>query len=285
MVDLHVHSTFSDGSEEPERLAELGAAAGVAAMALTDHDSTRGTARFVAAATALGIRTVTGVELSVEHPDFELHMLAFGVDPDDRALQDALEAVRGGRHTRNLRMLAKLRELGCPLDYAAVESLAGDGEVVGRPHIAAALVNAGHVDSKQAAFQRYLSEGAPAYCDRLRLGPAHAMKLIRAAGGLPVLAHPHLLGLERRALRKLVGRLRREGLAGIEAYHSQQGPDATAALLGLAKDLGLFVTGGSDFHGSFNPDIRIGVGFGNLRVPDESFDALLAALSRSRGIS
>jgi hypothetical protein len=274
MVDLHLHSTFSDGSEEPEKLAELGAAAGLTAMALTDHDSLRGTARFAAAAAALGIQTVAGVEISVEYPDNELHMLGFGIDAGHAEIQECLSDLRGGRHARNLRMLAKLRDLGCPLDYAAVAALAGDGEVVGRPHIAAALLNAGYVGDKQEAFAKYLAYGAPAYCDRLRMGPERAMKLIRAAGGLPVLAHPHLLGLKRTALRTLVEELKRLGLAGIEAYHSQQSTDVTSGMLWLAKDLGLIVTGGSDFHGAFNPDIRIGVGFGGLRVPDECFDVL-----------
>lgn len=280
MVDLHFHSTFSDGSEEPEALAALGAAAGLGAMALTDHDSTRGVARFAAAAAAHGIRSVSGVEISVEYPGNEMHLLAFGVDPDHAELQSCLEDIRGGRHVRNLRIVDKLRSLGCPLDYDAVSALAGDGEVVGRPHFAQALVQAGHVRDKQEAFSRYLGCGAPAYCDRLRLGPARAIRLIRSAGGLAVLAHPHLLGLTRNALRKLVTELRKEGLAGLEAYHSEQRGEVTTLLLGMARDLGLLATGGSDFHGSFNPSLSLGTGFGGLRVPDECFDLLLERLNR-----
>lgn len=279
MVDLHLHSTFSDGSEEPEALAGLSAAAGMTAVSLTDHDSTRGTARFAAAAAALGIRTLPGVELSVDHPNNELHLLAYGIDLDHAELQDCLADVRGGRHARNLCIVAKLRDLGCPLEYAAIEALAGDDEVVGRPHIATALANAGFVGDKQEAFTKYLAYGAPAYCDRLRLGPERAIRLIRSAGGVSVLAHPHLLGLERRALRTLVAGLKGFGLAGIEAYHSQQGADVTAGLLWMAKELGLLVTGGSDYHGSFNPAIRVGVGFGGLRVPDECFTALTGRIA------
>jgi len=279
MVDLHLHSTFSDGSEEPETLVAQAAAAGLSALSLTDHDTTRGCAPFAAAAYEKGIRTVTGVEISVENPDGELHILGFGIDPDHMELQRTLEQIRGGRHVRNLRMLEKLRDLGCPLEYDAVASLAGDLEVVGRPHLAEALIRAGFVKDKQEAFARYLGHGAPAYCDRLRMGATRAMALIRAAGGLPVLAHPHLLRLNRTALRKVVTGLRKDGLAGLEAYHSEQNERVTAALLWLARDLGLLVTGGSDYHGQFNPSIRIGVGFGGLRVPDECFDKLRERLT------
>ncbi len=274
MVDLHLHSTFSDGSEEPEALVALGAAAGLTALSLTDHDTTQGSARFAVAAAAHGIRSILGVEISAEHPGGELHLLGFGMDPEQAELQENLEALREGRHRRNLGILEKLGDLGIPLEYDAVVSLAGDREVVGRPHFAMALVSAGHVRDKQEAFSRYLAYGAPAYCDRLRLGPARAMTLIRAAGGVPVLAHPLLLRLNRDPLRKLVAGLRKEGLCGIEAYYPGQSPQATAALLRLARDLGLLVTGGSDFHGPPDSNFRIGTGFGDLRVPEECYDKL-----------
>jgi len=279
MVDLHLHSTFSDGSDSPEALVELAAGAGLAAIALTDHDTTDGTERFLAAAAGRGIQTITGIELSVEGSEGSLHMLGYGIDPSDAALQQNLSELRGGRHSRNERILQKLDNLGLPLAYESVVAHAGNDEVVGRPHIAAALVDAGYVATVQEAFEKYLIKGAPAYSDRLRLGTARAIALIRAAGGLPVLAHPHLLRLKRKPLQKLVAQLRKDGLAGIEVWHSQHNANVAAAMHGLARDLGLLVTGGSDYHGHLKGNIRIGVGPGHLRIPDECFAKLKSALS------
>lgn len=279
MVDLHLHSTFSDGIETPERLAALGREAGLSALALTDHDTLEGTRRFQAAAAAHGIRTVTGVEISVESPGREVHVLGYGVDPEHGDLRRSLGDLREGRHARNLRILAKLRDLGCPLDYEALRRLAGDDGVIGRPHLAQALIEAGHARNKPEAFARFLGRGAPAYCDRLRLGPARALALIHAAGGVAVLAHPHLLGLQREDLRRFVRQLRQDGLDGIEAYHSEQPANVTAALLQLAADLGLLVTGGSDFHGATQLNFRVGFGFGGLRVPDDCFARLAERLA------
>ncbi len=279
MVDLHLHSTFSDGSDSPEALVDLAIEAKLTAISLTDHDTTEGTERFLAAASACGISTITGIELSVEGPDGSLHMLGYGIDPADSALQENLKELRNGRHRRNEKILQKLDNLGLSLDYDNVVGLAGNDEVVGRPHIAAAMVAAGYVETRQEAFQKYLIQGAPAYADRLRLGAARAMSLIRSAGGLPVLAHPHLLRLKRKPLQKLVAQLRRNGLAGIEVWHSRHNHNVIAALHGIAHDLGLLVTGGSDYHGQFKGSVRIGVGPGHLRVPDECFAKLMANLS------
>ena len=289
MVDMHFHSIFSDGSESPERLAEMGAKLGLKGMVLTDHDTFAGTARFAAAAAERGIRTISGVELSLDFGKHELHLLGYGFDPANPRMVDTLAEFQRSRKERTRKILDRLDALGVPVTMEEVEqarramACGGDapaaegdnGEAsIGRPHIAAALVARGYVPDVRAAFTRYLAHDAPAYVPRERLKPAEAVALVHQAGGTPVIAHPKLIGLDWRQLRKFVGELRDAGLAGLEAYHSGHDPVTTARILAIARDLGLCCTGGSDFHGIHKPAIGIGAGYGGLRVPDECFDAL-----------
>lgn len=281
MIDLHFHSTFSDGSFSPEELVELGASAGLTAMALTDHDSTRGVSAFLTAAAAKGIRAMSGLELSVDVPNITVHILAYGCDPDNGPLNEALVQIRDGRYRRNVEILSKLSKLGCYLTWGEVSAYAGDKEVVARPHFAQALIDKGFARSKQDAFDRFLAKGAAAYVDRFRLGPEMALKLIRDAGGVAVLAHPALCGLDSAKLRDFIGKLTAWGLSGIEAYYTGHTAAQVAEYLGYTRVFELIATGGTDFHGTMSPALKIGVGSGSLNVPDDLYDGLVARLRRA----
>jgi 3',5'-nucleoside bisphosphate phosphatase len=284
VIDLHTHSTFSDGSLTPEELVALARRRGLSALALTDHDSTAGMPRFRAACAASaaegyregqGLRGIAGVEISVDVAHGTLHLLGYCLDTGHAGLEQMLERIRAGRQDRNGQILKRLNDLGLTLAWEDVASLAGE-EVVGRPHFAQAMLAKGYVATKEEAFDRYLGKGKAAYFDRFRLAAPQALEVLLRAGGVPSLAHPFTLDLDRAALRRYVGELRDVGLQAIEVYYSEHSPDLTAQYLALAREFGLAVTGGSDFHGEMNPKIDVGVGFGALRVPDELADALLA---------
>ena len=265
VIDLHTHSTCSDGSLTPEELAAAAAATKLEAVALTDHDTTDGLPRFLVAARRVGLCGITGIEISAEHHPGAMHMLGYFLDPSHTGLQEDLARLRKGRSERNRQILHKLCALGLELTWDEVHALAG-GEVVGRPHFAQALIKRGHVKDKGEAFARFLARGRPAYAERLRLSPADSIQMIRNAGGVPVLAHPCSLKLGQKQLRTLLMELRSAGLEGIEVYHSEHNTSQTRLYHRLATDMGLAMTGGSDFHGALMPDIKLGRGFGGLRV-------------------
>lgn len=284
MLDLHIHSTFSDGSDTPEALAALGARAGLTAMALTDHDNVRGAASFLQACRSHRITGLTGVEISAEVSAGTLHILGYGVDPTHAELLRQLDRVLDGREWRNEQILARLQKLGFPLVWEEVASLAGD-DVVGRPHFARALQKRGFVSDTQEAFDKYLAKGKPAYVDRYRLLPVDGIRLIRAAGGLPVMAHPFTWIGEDAALETALVELAAQGLGGIEAYYPEYASERTVTYLRLARKLGLVVTGGTDYHGAAKPGLALGIGEGNFHVPDSLLPPLLAALPSRAGVT
>ena len=277
MIDLHIHSTFSDGSLTPEEIVNQARELKLHAVALTDHDSTGGLDRFLAACgNGNGDRAligIPGVEISAGFDDGAMHLLGYFFDHRDATLQAALERVREGRGTRNAEILANLNRLGIGVTDADVARHVGE-DVVGRPHIAAAMQAAGHVTSRREAFTRYLARGGAAYADRYRLGAEEAIRLIRAAGGVAVLAHPGAMSVGRARLHELVKRLTAAGLGGIEAYYPLHSPRDTEVFVSLAAEFGLAVAGGSDFHGAMTPDIGMGSGFGSLKVPNRIVDEL-----------
>ncbi len=279
MIDLHLHSTCSDGSETPEQLVRRARRLGLTALSLTDHDTLAGTGAFLAACREQGLVGLPGVELSLDvaQEGGTLHLLGYGIDPAHPGLGAALARVRAGRETRNRRILEALGALGLALDEAAVQGFAGD-TVVGRVHIAQALAARGHVASVAEAFDRYLAKGRPAYVNRYRLTAEEALGLIRAAGGAAVLAHPFTWRRDEARLEDGLRSLARAGLAGLEAYHSDHTPEQTVTLLRLANRLGLLTTGGSDFHGRAKPDVELGRGRGALSVPETCLTRLAAAL-------
>ncbi len=276
LIDLHTHSTASDGTLSPAALAAEAAAAGLAAVALTDHDTVQGLPEFLSAALDGGPELVPGVEVSAERPGGgPMHLVGLWVDPHDPGLRQGLAWMQRARARRNPRIAARLRALGLDISMEQVMAAARGGQV-GRPHFAQALVEQGLVGSVPEAFSRYLKRGAPAYVDKQRMDPAQAIRMIRQAGGLPVLAHPGLLELSPPALEALVKRLKEQGLMGLEAYYAEHNPALERRLLSLAGRLDLAVSGGSDFHGASKPGLRLGAGLGTLRVPA----GLLAGLKR-----
>ena len=281
MVDLHLHSRFSDGTDEPEDLARIAAGAGLTAAILTDHDTMDGSERFIAAAHALGLKSMPGMELSCDLPGHTVHILAYGCDGANPRLAEALERIQEGRRARNAEILARLSRIGKCVSRGDVMREAGENAiVVGRPHIARALVRKGWARDHADAFRRYLGRGAPAYVERFRLKPHEALSIVREAGGATSLAHPHQIGMEREELRRFVAGLAEAGLDAIECLYTGYTPNQVETFLGLARDFSLIVTGGPDYHGANRPSVRIGVAYGGLKVTDETYDTLEARLAR-----
>jgi hypothetical protein len=272
MIDLHAHSTVSDGSDTPEELVDLAVKAGLSALALTDHDRQDGILPARKAAAAAGIELVAGTEISCQHSG-TMHMLVYFLEPGEGPLQDELVRLQVARDTRNERMVARLAELGLPVSREELDAEAG-GSGAGRPHVAAILVRKGVASSVQDAFDRYLAKGRPAYMEKERLEPIVAIELSLESGALAVLAHPLSLGLSPGELEATVRELAHAGLAGLEAIYGRYSREERADLAVMAAHAGLAITGGSDHHGSYKPDLKVGVGRGDLHVPDGALAAL-----------
>lgn len=240
-VDLHAHSTASDGELTPAELVQYARAKGLAALALTDHDSVDGLDAAMDAARDTALELVPGVELSCDVPQNEVHILGYFVDWHDAAFQTMLARFREGRYGRAEKMVKKLTTLGAPITFARVKAIAGDASI-GRPHIAQALVEAGHVATTSEAFERFIGRTGPAYVERFRLNPEDAVALILRAGGAPVLAHP-------REVTYWIEPLVKVGLVGLEALYGLYDEATRAHLTQLARQYDLIITGGSDFHG------------------------------------
>lgn len=271
-----MHSTASDGAYAPARLMELAHARGLAAVALTDHDTTAGLDEARGRAEALGMEFVAGVEIEAERTRGVLHILGYFVDPGNVALAALLVRVRETRDARNAAIFERLAALGIRLDGAAIAR--GAGAALGRPHIAEALLRAGAARDYRAAFRDYLADGAAAHVPLARPSSAEIIAAVRAAGGAAALAHPTTLGCRASLeLRTLVQRLRDEGLAAIETIHPSLAPGQRAELERLAARLDLATTGGSDFHALARRESR-GVGFARERVP---YDRLVALRMRA----
>ncbi|GEB60545.1 PHP domain-containing protein [Streptomyces gardneri] len=248
-IDLHTHSTASDGTDSPAELVRNAAAAGLDVVALTDHDTTRGHAEAIRALPE-GLTLVTGAELSCRLDGIGLHMLAYLFDPEEPALLAERELVRDDRVPRARAMVGKLQELGVPVTWEQVARIAGDGSV-GRPHVAEALVELGVVPDVSGAFTPdWLADGGRAYVGKHELDPIEAIRLVKAAGGVTVFAHPLAVKRGEVVPEAAIARLADAGLDGIEVDHMDHDEATRARLRGLAKELGLLVTGSSDYHGS-----------------------------------
>ncbi|HRC43906.1 MAG TPA: PHP domain-containing protein [Nitrospira sp.] len=275
-IDLHLHTTHSDGSFSTRDVMAFAKQAGLTALAITDHDIVEGIAEATAIGAELGIEVVPGVEISSRLGESELHILAYFLNWTDPLLAQRLSTLRDSRHTRNPKIVQRLNELGIPITYEEVRALAGT-ESVGRPHIARLLMEKNVVTSAKEAFDRYLANGRPAFVDRELPEPAEAVRWIREAGGVPVLAHPTWVRTSADGLRTLVRELKAAGLGGIEVHYSTHTPSQTTEYLELAKQCDLLVTGGSDFHGVTKPDIEVGIGRGQLKVSEKLLDPLRKA--------
>ncbi|MEU6996302.1 PHP domain-containing protein [Streptomyces sp. NPDC046465] len=251
-IDLHTHSTASDGTDTPAELVRNAAAAGLDVVALTDHDTTRGYAEAKRALRELpsGLSLVTGAELSFSLDGMGLHMLAYLFDPEEPELARECELVRDDRVPRAKAMIGKLQELGVPVTWEQVARIAGEGSV-GRPHIAEALVDLGVVPTVSDAFTaEWLADGGRAFADKHELDPFDAIRLVKAAGGVTVFAHPGAIKRGKIVSDTVIAELAAAGLDGIEVDHMDHTPETRTRLRALAADLGLLVTGSSDYHGS-----------------------------------
>lgn len=282
-IDLHVHSYFSDGSCSPSELIDLAARSGLAAFALTDHDTLEGLPEALDAASAYNavhpevpLEVIPGVEISAAFRKKDIHILGLLVDPHSTELHTALERARIERDGRNEKMAARLNEAGIHLDLAIIQAANSDA-VITRAHFATYLVETGQAKDYKTAFDRYLGDDTPYYVPRQFIDPADAIRLIRNAGGIPVLAHPLLYHLSEREIRDLVSQLKSYGLMGIETLYSNNSGQDETFVRRLAREYDLLMTGGSDFHGTPKPAIQIGVGRGNLQIPYELLKDLKAA--------
>lgn len=267
-VDLHTHSTFSDGTDSPAAVVERAIAAGLTVVALTDHDGFEGLAEAAAAAEGR-IGFIPGVELSVDWKGRAMHLLAYWVEDGPGPLQDALTDIRASRWTRNIEMIEALQAMGIDITVDEVLEEAGHG-VVGRPHIAAVLCRHGAAENNADAFERYLGSAGAAYRQRKRLTASDAVELTRASGGVTSVAHPHTVADSAEEYRQVFDGVAALGVDGIECHYVEYEPELRNRLAAWADDLGLIPTGGSDYHGAYKPGIEVGTGRGDLKVPDEA---------------
>jgi hypothetical protein len=268
MIDLHSHTTASDGSLSPTQLVARAAKQGVKALAITDHDTLDGLTEGFAAGKEYKVEIVPGLEISAEFSPGTMHILGYYIDLDSVYLNEQLAMLREVRNQRNPRIIAKLQALGFDITLSEVENLAG-GQVVGRPHFARVMLEKSYVTTPQEAFDRYLAKGAPAYVEKARLDPQAAIEAITQAGGVAVLAHPYQLRAESfDQLDSIIAKLKEAGLDGMEVIYSRHTAAQVIEYQQLAKKYDLLITGGSDFHGVTKPDIEVGIGLGNLAVPE-----------------
>jgi len=265
LVDLHVHSSASDGAYLPREVVAHAREVGLKAIALTDHDTVAGVAEAQAAGAEFGIEVIAGVELSAEFDDGSCHLLGYFIDPANAGLESLLAEARDGRAVRNVKILQRLSDLGFDLTMDEVTSRVADG-TLGRPHFAMALVEKGYVASWNEAFDKYLGRGKAAYVPRRRVGPEEGIQAIRAAGGLASLAHPRQLN---RSVAETDAWIEQLAAVGLEAVESSS-PDHTANYARhyheTAARLGLLETGGTDWHGREDVDIHLGLGRGSMLI-------------------
>jgi 3',5'-nucleoside bisphosphate phosphatase len=287
-IDLHIHSTASDGTCTPSEILQLAAAIGLRAISITDHDTLEGSRAVQSGPLPAHLNFISGIEVSTQAPegfsiDGSLHILGYGVDVNDGPLQQALVDLQHARDMRIPRIIERLNQAGVPVRMEQVLEFVRDGSP-GRPHIARAMIAMGVVDNVNEAFDRFLSKGRPAYVDKYRIECGRAIGLIRQAGGVAVLAHPYLApGASTRQLDRLVERLCGMGLTGIEVFYPEHPPQEVAYYMEVARRFDLLITGGSDFHGELIPDVQLGRGKGDLHVPFALYESLVAGLERRNG--
>ena len=273
-VDLHLHTTASDGVLSPSEIVRYAREQGLQAVAITDHDTIEGNAEALDEGAKSGLEVISGVEISAQFDLGSMHILGFFIDIGNTALKERLSLLQETRAQRNPKMVEKLRELGVELSYDEILHASGGGQV-GRPHFAQVLLRKGYVNTVQEAFDRYLGKGAPAYVNKFRFDPEEAMGLIREAGGIPVLAHAFTLHIPSpHQLDALLGELVRSGLMGIEVFYPEHTKDQISLYKGLAQKHDLLVTGGSDYHGIEGDKAEIGIGSQGMKLSYSMVEAM-----------
>lgn len=256
-VDLHVHTTASDGSFPPEDVVCMAAEAGLRAIAITDHDNTNALERCMAAGERHDIEVIPGIELSADYKGIEIHILGYFIDPKAESLGDLLEIALQNRELRNRKICARLREEGFEITMEELRER-HPGTVLGRPHIGLLMMEKGYVESVRQSFREYMGKGAKLYVPKVNMPMERAISRILAAGGVPVLAHPYQYELPEPELRELIELVIALGCRGMECVYARYDEEQRAALTALAEEYGLIVTAGSDFHGTPKPDILLG---------------------------
>ncbi|MBT8374952.1 MAG: PHP domain-containing protein [Deltaproteobacteria bacterium] len=278
-LDLHIHSTASDGTLSPAEILKLAQKLKLKAIAITDHDTIDGSKEALHAGIPPSIKFLTGVEISAASPPSifhagSFHILGYYIRLDDPQLNETLAVLQQARKNRNPLIVKRLNSLGFEFSLEDVSSEIGDAQL-GRPHIARYMLKRGFVKSIDEAFRKYIAQGKPAYVDKYRVDCKRAIQIILDAGGIPVLAHPILLNFNKDETTELFALLKDMGLKGVEVYYPGTSPDMTAFYIELAERFGLLKTGGTDFHGSLKPDIQMGSGRGNFFVPYEIYEKLV----------
>ncbi len=278
-IDLHVHSTASDGTLTPTEILARAEKLNLRAIAITDHDTIDGVKEVIENSIPPAFEFLTGVEISTKSPSIfpfsgSLHILGYKIQLDHPELNQALIALREARENRNPKILELLSNLGFHFTMEEVKDEVGTGQI-GRPHIARLMIARGIVKDINEAFDRFLGKNKPCYVDKYRIESEAAIELILKAGGIPVLAHPGLLKTEdSQSIENLVSTLKKAGLAGIEAFYPGHQPDQTAHYIDLSRQYDLLVTGGTDFHGALYPDVEMGTARGDFFVPYELYEKL-----------
>ncbi len=284
-IDLHLHSTASDGSLSPDQILHHAVECGLKAIAITDHDTVAGAASALDHGVPENLDFLTGVEISAGYPQGfgdagSIHILGYGITLENELLNELLEKQQQARTSRNPRIIEKLNRLDIKVSIDEIAAETGREEIA-RPHIAAHLVRKGYAADMDEAFDRYLARGRPAYVDKFRAPAAEAIEAIGNAGGIAVLAHPGLLAEPvHNRLEELIAAMMPMGLGGIEAYYPGHTPGEVSAYQNLAEKFDLLVSGGTDFHGEINPEIRMGTGLGDMYIPYEVFEQLAEAMAK-----
>ncbi len=276
MIDLHIHTTASDGRLSPEEIVAIAEEKEMTAVAITDHDSISGNEDALAAAEGLHVEVVPGVELSVNYKDTHFHLLGYYIDQNNSDMLEAIDRVQTARANRNPQIIERLQQIGMDITMDEVTEEAGGGQI-GRPHMAAVLLRKGYIREFQQAFDKYLATGQPAYVDKYRLPAQESIQLILAAGGIPVIAHPGLL--DQFLLNDISGfldQMKDAGARGVEVFYPRHTKPFTAKVRKLAAEKGLVETGGTDFHEP-GKGLHIGSGFGKLKVPNTCLTMLKEA--------
>ena len=280
-VDLHLHTTASDGVMSPSEIVRYAKAKGLQAIAITDHDTIEGLEEGLSEGKRIGFEVIPGIEISAAHSPGSMHLLGFFLDIYHPLLKERLGYLQEARAERNPKIAEKLNQLGIDLTYEEVLKVSGGGQV-GRPHFAQVLLDKGYVKSFQEAFERYLKKGAPGYVDKVRFTAKEALHFIIEAQGVAVLAHPKTLGMNRTSeLENLLLQLVEEGLQGLEVHYPEHSALEVAQYKTLAERYGLLMTGGTDYHGIEKNGLDIGVGRGTMKLPYSIVEDLKAAQSHS----
>lgn len=265
-IDLHTHSTASDGTYSPGELVREAKNSQIKAIALTDHDTTSGLQELLEKGRHAELEVIPGCELSVNYPTGQMHIVGLWLPENPVFVNEKLQYLRERRHSRNERILKKLQDIGIQLEYSEVKELAG-GESIGRPHIATLLMEKGFVNSVNEAFEKYIGPQGQAYVPKDKLTPEEAIKVLKQDQAKVILAHPYSLKISYLELRSELQKLQGFGLDGMEVYHTEHSSEQTREYLNICEEFGLLKSGGSDFHGSVKPEVQLGTGKGNLEIP------------------